>query len=732
MIMFYDVMMIDDDLTLHEPYIKRRHLLEKLVTRVNGRADCAWQTRVCFSKPEGAERLKKSLALAFVRRWEGLVLKSYDEPYFDLARSGKGKLPSRWIKLKKDCIKGLGDTADFAVVGGGYDAGKAAIFNLPDMVWSHFYVGCLRNKEEVLRSGAKPRFLVFDEISDCMKKVDMKTLNELGKFRQIAPESRTARDLFDVEYVSGLPRMTTLFRCPFVFDVAGSGFDKSPNREIFTLRFPRVMKVHWDRDWKETVGLDELQQMAIDARKVHSDESSEIFRNEIKGWVGKLNELDRRGERHLRAWDSSDDEGGQSDFDLCDSPTTTIATPVRRSRVSAAPPLVRMDTGEMRNKERRLSSGEVVERPTSKHSMASITSNGSLQTPPTSSPLSKSTERSTRQQSSTDFDEKQQSGQRKRCADDDLHETLRRLKKARPQPMQESCVSNTLSSSSPTVSKKPLREITNSARTLQPPLAKAGQQNTTSATPEFSLVKNIPLGPGEFCHRQQAKPRVTMEPSSPGRETTATPSTAAPTTQSTADHHIRTLPNSPTPRPKITVKADGPPILTSPSTAGPPMIIRLPDLQESKIILSARLIFDHVPIKPLEELLTTLSVTPSSFRQALTLPQSKDITSSTPQPTSQILVLIDANHAKATSKAMWQIVKNVPIWHPIPVAFWDWRLLNLISNRDNLETGEQQEIVEALFFARMTWNTEWEGQGAVEVRWRDGSVDRVPIEGLGG
>lgn len=110
MIMYYDVMLVDDDPVVHRPHWKRRQLLERLVSPVEGRADIVWQKNVRFDRPTGPEKLKKALALAFVLRWEGLVLKPSDESYFDLGKNSQGRFPSRWVKLKKDCIKGLGDT----------------------------------------------------------------------------------------------------------------------------------------------------------------------------------------------------------------------------------------------------------------------------------------------------------------------------------------------------------------------------------------------------------------------------------------------------------------------------------------------------------------------------------------------------------------------------------------------------------------------------------------------
>jgi DNA ligase-4 len=53
---------------------------------------------------------------AIVQRWEELVLKGCDDPYFSLYNA------RAFIKLKKDYILGLGDIADFSIVGGHRDA----------------------------------------------------------------------------------------------------------------------------------------------------------------------------------------------------------------------------------------------------------------------------------------------------------------------------------------------------------------------------------------------------------------------------------------------------------------------------------------------------------------------------------------------------------------------------------------------------------------------------------
>ncbi len=732
MIMFYDVMLIDDDPVLHRPHGERRRLLLKLVKRIEGRSDCTYHARVRFSKPEGLDNLRKSLALAFVRRWEGLVLKPYDEPYFDLIQPVKGRYPSCWIKLKKDCIKGLGDTADFAVIGGGYDAGRAARLNLPNIRWTHFYTACLRNKANVLLSGAKPDFLVFDEISDCIGRTDMKTLNELGRIREMKPGSCEALDLFNIEQAQGLSMMTTMFRCPFLFDIAGSGFDKSPNRNVFTLRFPRVMKVHWDRDWKEAVGLDELQHMAEVANTTHSDETSDPFHDEIRSWVEKLKKLDRGAHGQLTAWDVSDNDNEDDNIALSAKgpPAKTSVKTSRRSRASAAPPFIRMDTAEMRNGEWRLSNGDVGERPTSKHSMVSITSDGSLQTPPTSSPFANPGKTNTRQNSTTESDGCVHNGKRRRSADTDMEKTSTRLKKARPMFMQQSETEPQTIHSSIATTSKPLREITDNARpSLQPQFQEASPQTKAPMSTDFPLLRKLPLDTVQLCPQKSKKVKITRE-SSPGRETTATQSTIAPTTQGTTEH-ITEATYSPIRKTRTKPKCNSLSLPTPPCTADSAMVIVFPALHKSKIVLSPDLIHEKRPIGPVRELLKSLSINPSSFRQALCRPESPEMIASVAGGAVQIIVLVEPQSTIATRKAMVDLLKNVQAWHPISLAFWDWRVLEIERNRDGAKGSDHLVTAEDQFYAKMTWNPQWESQGAVEVEWRDGSMDRVLREDLG-
>ncbi|KAJ6436555.1 DNA ligase 4 [Purpureocillium lavendulum] len=153
MVMFYDLLLLDDTFCARESLDKRRHRLQSLVSRIPGHADIGSREVVTFSSMNAAEELTAVFARAITQRWEGLVLKGCD-PYFTFDNS---KL---FIKLKKDYIPGLGDSADFIIVGGHYNTDDEHDIGMGKLWWTAFYIGCVDNKDEVCRFDAKPRIRI--------------------------------------------------------------------------------------------------------------------------------------------------------------------------------------------------------------------------------------------------------------------------------------------------------------------------------------------------------------------------------------------------------------------------------------------------------------------------------------------------------------------------------------------------------------------------------------------
>ena len=272
MIIFFDVLLLDDDACLRKPHRERRLLLRNIVQTIPGRAAISEQEVLRFDQSDSCRRLEVTFSNAIAQRWEGLVLKASDEPYFAIYTSGVDNSYCRWIKLKKDYIPGLGDTVDLALVGGHYDAQDATAFSSPKpLKWTHFLVACLLNKEDVLKAGQSPQYRVIDVVNrHCMHRNLVYHFNQHGEFFARNPEDF---DEFSLEYGNpGLPRASMVFKKPFIVEMMGSGFEKPSGVRYYTLRFPRVLKVHADRGFEEAASFRELQVLSEEARSVPTTE----------------------------------------------------------------------------------------------------------------------------------------------------------------------------------------------------------------------------------------------------------------------------------------------------------------------------------------------------------------------------------------------------------------------------------------------------------------------------
>ncbi|KAH7124304.1 hypothetical protein EDB81DRAFT_912433 [Dactylonectria macrodidyma] len=250
MIVFYDVLLLDDIVRGLDTHDERRRLLQSLVRRIPGRTDIGSREVIEFSSFDAAERLR-------------FMLKGCDDPYFSFNRSRP------FIKLKKDYIPGLSNTADFVIIRGRRDAGDEHELGIGSLWWTSFYIGCIENKDEVCRFNAKPRFRIIDTIDrHSISKENITYLNRHEYFTR-APFAKSMPEFNPVE----------LFKHPFI----------PANVGYFALRFPRVLKVHEDRSFRDTISFEELQKMALRCLEIPDDGEQEE-----KSWLWRL-----RANEHL-------------------------------------------------------------------------------------------------------------------------------------------------------------------------------------------------------------------------------------------------------------------------------------------------------------------------------------------------------------------------------------------------------------------------------------------------
>ena len=287
MIVYYDILLLDDDSLLGVRHSERRKVLSSLIKCQLGWAELAKSDIVDFDSRLGASHLRNIFAKTIVNKQEGLVLK-VDEPYFDFS------IPERpWcgrcIKFKKEYIGGFGDVGDFAVVGAGYDPTKAKKYNLPGLKWTHFFVGCLRNKAEVERWSAMADFTVVNVVE-----LNTTQLRSISHCSNPAAVPVASNDKFLIDIQPGIctrPRMAFVFMQPLVVDLRCFSFDKIGNTGFWSPRFPVVSRVHLERDFMDALTFEELQQKAAQATAVQAQPDSQ----ENLEWIAKLEAADPRG-----------------------------------------------------------------------------------------------------------------------------------------------------------------------------------------------------------------------------------------------------------------------------------------------------------------------------------------------------------------------------------------------------------------------------------------------------
>ncbi|KAL4819847.1 hypothetical protein BDW67DRAFT_173121 [Aspergillus spinulosporus] len=272
MMVFFDILVLDDNILLRKPHRERRLLLKDTVQIISGVSDIADQRIIDFSRSDGQAKLERLFAKGIAERWEGFILKGCEDPYFPILVEPEIRCEGRWIKLKKDYIPGLGDTVDLVLVGAAYNARDAAMLGLAKKeIWTHFFVGCLENKEAVLRSNTEPRFRIIDVIDQHgISRANMQTLNSFGKYSARSVHSDNGVVIGDIR--PGMPAIDVVFKTPFVVEVMGSGFGKPSGARYYTIRFPRILKIHSDRSIEDAASFRELQVLAETAISAPSEE----------------------------------------------------------------------------------------------------------------------------------------------------------------------------------------------------------------------------------------------------------------------------------------------------------------------------------------------------------------------------------------------------------------------------------------------------------------------------
>ncbi len=287
MIVYYDMLLLDDTTLLNVRHSERARLLQDTIYCERGIAEMVPREIIDFDHSMAASALRKAFARVIVERGEGLVLRP-DEAYI-VVHDQDHVTSGRCIKLKKEYIGTFGDVGDFALVGAGFDASRAKAMANTDVKWTHFYVGCLNNKEEVKRWSAVPEFTVVSVVEP--PEALLKTFTTNCDTASVPLAENQATKIVLAPGIQSRVALEVAFTNPAVADLRCFSFDKPGNTGFWTPRFPAITKLHFDRDYSDVVSFEELQAMAKES--VNGPEFDDSQEN--RQWIANLENADPRG-----------------------------------------------------------------------------------------------------------------------------------------------------------------------------------------------------------------------------------------------------------------------------------------------------------------------------------------------------------------------------------------------------------------------------------------------------
>lgn len=339
---FFDVIYLNDESLLEFSYDKRRHILEECIHVIPHYTMLVERKLFDFDCEDARDALRHHYATVIAERHEGLVLKPAGSIYNDFRSEQK------WYKVKKDYIDGLGDTADYAIIGASWDQDRGRELRVPTSTYTIWYIGLCDNPAAIqIDPSTRPNFqVVFTSASYGLSRSQLEKANRMAHESESQPPRIQARREWPFTYqlAQGLTKPAIIFKKPFVFELMGSGFTKRSRLHEYELRWPRITKLHdpEERDWHSAVDLPTHNDIAKKATySRHLTVADEIFggsrgkaengfQAEIDGWHHRLRSSDvrwltRASKLHPKTVTPSDPFADSDQFAL--SPSLSVHVP---------------------------------------------------------------------------------------------------------------------------------------------------------------------------------------------------------------------------------------------------------------------------------------------------------------------------------------------------------------------------------------------------------------------
>eukprot|EP01059_Diplonema_ambulator_P013887 TRINITY_DN24584_c0_g1_i8.p1 TRINITY_DN24584_c0_g1~~TRINITY_DN24584_c0_g1_i8.p1 ORF type:complete len:731 (+),score=226.56 TRINITY_DN24584_c0_g1_i8:37-2193(+) len=247
-IFLFDVLQVNGTIVMDKPIEERRTIMNTHCKVITNRVMLSEMIHIKGDKDEMHNMLRRHLKMAISRGLEGLVLKDIKSPYAPGSR--------KWIKLKKDYLKGMADTSDLVVLGANWGTGTLG------GLLSVFLMGCYdpetQSWKTVCKVGNGHDDVTIKQLTNDLKPtMEAAVKGSPPAWLDIHPHNTPA---FYVKDPKNAP----------VWEVVGAEFTKSLTHtaDSISVRFPRVISIRADKTWKEATSLPQLRAIVTASREV--------------------------------------------------------------------------------------------------------------------------------------------------------------------------------------------------------------------------------------------------------------------------------------------------------------------------------------------------------------------------------------------------------------------------------------------------------------------------------
>jgi len=253
-IFLFDILYLNGESLIHRPFHERREILEKNIKVVQHRVEFSEITKIQGAAEQN--KLTDLLNRAFKEKLEGLVVKDGDMEYEPGCR--------HWIKVKKDYIAGMGDTADLLALGGYYGTGNFG------GVITVFLMCTWDKKTKTYKTVCKASSGIDDKTIMKMQPGILEKMTKISKDHTKVPHWLDCAKQYTPDFI------VKDYREAMVLEIGTAEITQTKHHTSgYSLRFPRILKVRHDKDYKTATNFEELQHLGKDAKIVSYDDDDE-------------------------------------------------------------------------------------------------------------------------------------------------------------------------------------------------------------------------------------------------------------------------------------------------------------------------------------------------------------------------------------------------------------------------------------------------------------------------